>query len=592
MRTQLICSLVVWLAPCLLVCARAYDQAIDSPMYRLPNVPMPPVKVVYVDAKALWLRALKRPEAELRCRAADAIARARQRGVKGLETTIPALLAALDRRDQHPTVRLAVARALIVLEAKKEAGPSLLRHAQSGGTDLRELIEPALARWKYEPAGAAWLKRLRDPATTPRNLLLAIRGLSALREGKAADRLRELALSNRESVSIRLEAAQALGLLRARGLEKDAARLAADSSARGLTGRLAAAALLHRHRSKEAIGTLQRLAQDANPAVAARAVAPLLGVDPKLIPAPENLLAGPDAALRSLAVEVFRREPTEQRIPLLADHLDDHDPKVRVQARRALEELAAKKEFRDRVITAATRVLGANEWRGLEQATILLARLDHKPAADRFLELLDFNRPEVYITAAWGLRKLAVRKTLPAVTRYVGAKEQKMRADTRGLRTFPFITLDHQLSQLNQLLGQEKYGPADAVLRRFIPRLIGMGEPGAPESRAAAIWALGMIHEGKAVDNIVTAVEGRLNDTSSQLPENERVRYMSAITLGRMKANKAKGSLQKLFPKPRLTLDRVTNACAWALTQLTGKAMPPPTPIEYKRREGFLLPDK
>src|SRR5690349_8418654 len=84
--------LLVSLSPCLLVCgvvceeARAYDEAIDSPMYRLPDLPGPRVVVEFPQgAVTLWLRALERPEADLKCKAADAIARARSRGVKGLE---------------------------------------------------------------------------------------------------------------------------------------------------------------------------------------------------------------------------------------------------------------------------------------------------------------------------------------------------------------------------------------------------------------------------------------------------------------------------------------------------------------------------
>ena len=78
---------------------------------------------------------------------------------------------------------------------------------------------------------------------------------------------------------------------------------------------------------------------------------------------------------------------------------------------------------------------------------------------------------------------------------------------------------DHQLSQLNQLLGRLKYRPADAVLRSFVPR---MERPRqdlvCPEARAAAIWALGLIHEGSADPALVDALQGRLNDAMSLPP--------------------------------------------------------------------------
>src|SRR5207249_65592 len=102
-----------------------------------------------------------------------------------------------------------------------------------------------------------------------RGLVLAIRGLGMVREGQAADRLRTLALSDRVSGPLRLEAARALGSVRGEGLEKDAERLAADASPRGLGARLCAAALLRRHRGERAVGLLRRLAEDPEPAVAA-----------------------------------------------------------------------------------------------------------------------------------------------------------------------------------------------------------------------------------------------------------------------------------------------------------------------------------
>src|SRR5207249_658205 len=117
------------------------------------------------------------------------------------------LLAALDRADEPASVRLAVAHALVTLDARA-AAPSLWRHAQNGGSDLRELVEPALARWDYRPVRAVWLQRLRESATSQRSLILAIQGLAVVREEQAADRLRELALDERGAAAIRLEAAR------------------------------------------------------------------------------------------------------------------------------------------------------------------------------------------------------------------------------------------------------------------------------------------------------------------------------------------------------------------------------------------------
>jgi HEAT repeat protein len=589
MRFGLILSLLACLSAGHLSAARADETDLDSPMYQDPALPAARVVTVAVGARDLWLRALARPEAEMKCRATQAIVLAHGRGVKGLAATVPPLRAELDRPGQHPTVRLVVAQALITLDARDTA-PSLLREAQAGDSDLRNLVEPALARWDYRPARAVWLARLRAPEASQRDLILAVQALAAVGEKQAADSLLELVLSGRAAGPVRLEAAAALGGLRTSGLEKDAERLAGDRSPRGLAGRLAAAALLRRHQGDAATRLLKRLMGDPEPAVAARAVARLIELDPKLVvPAVGSLLASPDAVLRSQAVEVLRREPTAGGIRSLAGHLADPDPEVRAKARRSLRELAGRKEFRGPVIAEAARVLAGKDWRGLEQAAILLARLDYKPAAGRLLGLLKHDRPEVLLTAAWGLRQLAVKDTLPAVTRYVAAKQQELR-DNAGHPDAMTVLYDRQVAQLNQLLGQQKYGQAEAALRAFIPRMDQpMKPPVGQESRAAAVWALGLLHEGKVAADLVAPLEARLNDAAGSSPEGLPVRRMSAVALGRMRAKQALASLRKFCPEQKPGVDAVHNACGWAIEQITGQAMQPPGTIREVQEERFFL---
>jgi HEAT repeat protein len=570
-------------------------------MYKSPDVPVQAVVAVFPEkAIDLWLRALGRPEVDLRCKAAETIARAHRRGMKGLETTIPRLIAVLDQENQDPTVRQAASQALIELEAR-DAAPNLLRQAQAGGNDLRQIVEPALARWDYKPAREMWLERLRESSTPQASLLLAIRCLGTVREDKASDRLRELALSDVTPWPVRLEAARALGTVRREGLEKDAARLA-DTPPRDLVARLVAATLLRQHQGESAVRLLQRLATDPEPAVAAVAVARLLEIDPNLVlPARDQLLDSPDARVRSLVVEALFRLPGEEHLRLLGDRLDDVHPDVRVQARRALQDLASKKEWRERVLAEGTRMLARDGWRGLEQAAILLTELDHKPAVGRLLALLTFNRAEVAVTAGWGLRRLAVRDTLPAITKYVGAirKRAEEFASAPGENLMPISLLDYQLSQLLQLLGQLKYAPADAVLRQYIPSMaISVGGGGGrgpqilvlPEARAAAIWALGLIHEGKSEPELAKALVERLKAGRSMPPEDERVCLMSAIGLGRLRAKEALSTLETFYSAKELTRDPINNASGWAIEKITGQPLPPPKTVQAMQRDWFLAP--
>lgn len=583
MRIGLICALAVWLAPCHL---RAGDF-IDSPMYHNPDLPPPQVEIVIPESfRTLWLRALERPEEDFRAGAAEAIARAHRRGAKGMEAAVGPLTAALEREGQMPSVRIAAARALVTLNAR-DAAAALLRAGQAGPRAMRELVDPVLARWDHRPAREAWLERLRDPAASVRSRVTAAECLGAVQERSAADPLRELVRADRAAPPLRLAAARALGTLQTEGLEEDAQRFSSDASPAGMPARLAAASLLRRHEGDTAVALLKRLTRDPEPAVGAVALARLIEIDPKhAVPDLAFLLASPDAGLRALAVEVLFRLPSATHLPRLGDRMDDVEPGVREAARGRLETLGAQEQWRTAVIAEGTRLLAAPGWRGQEQAAVLLARLDHKAAAARFVELLPATRPEVLVTAAWGLRKLAVPETLPAALTYVGEELDLWVKTTprRGRKDVNPDWVDHQLSQLNQFIGAQKYADADATLRKFIPK-----REGRPEARAAAIWALGLLHEGKFDPALAKAAEARLNDFSIP-PEDARVRRMSAVLLGRLDAKAALPSLQKYFVAGEASENLVNNATGWAIERLTGKKYTTQKPLRQTPRDWFLSP--
>ncbi len=584
------------------------DDGIDSDMFHDPELPTARVVKSFPAGLAdLWLAALNRPEADLQGRAAEAIALAHEQGMPGLKAAVPALLRALDRPDQLPGVRAAAARALVALDAR-DAAASLLRHAEADDPDLRELIEPALARWDYRPARAVWLARLDRPPPYRRSLALAVQALAAVREEKALPRLRELMLSADVPAPYRLEAARALGAIRPSGWEPDAARLAADTSPRGTTGRLVAAALLRHHKGNEAVKLLQGFARDPEPAVAAAALAQLAEIDTGLVlPVLDPVLASPDAAVRSFGVEAMAKHPSESHVGRLGDRLADPHPDVRAKARRALRDYAAKPELRGPVIDRGTQALAAADWRGQEQAAILLVRLGHKPAAGRLVELLASSRPEVCVTAAWGLRVLAVPDTLPAAFAHLELRHGQLRKEgrTAGLKTVPPEALDRQLSQLVQFLGRAGYRKAEPTLRQLVPRggavaatatgglmLTAPFSPVGGETRAAAIWALGLWHAGDPAADLAKTFAERLTGDPGMGHDDERVRRMAAVSLGRMKAGQELPSLRQEAGDGKPTADVVAVACRWAIARITGGPLPPPGEVEAPQRDWFLTPAK
>jgi len=188
----------------------------------------------------------------------------------------------------------------------------------------------------------------------------------------------------------------------------------------------------------------------------------------------------------------------------------------------------------------------------------------------------------VFLPAAWGLRKLAVPESLPGVVGYINAEERS--ASRKGEL---FTLTDHQLSQLHQLLGQQRYKLADSALRRYVPR---RANETWPEARASAIWALGMIYEGKQPAGVVKILEERLNDTMQLPVEDDRIRRMAAISLGRMQAKSALPSLEKNCFDRQPPIDSVQTACQWAIEQLTGDKAVAPKVIQKVDRDWFLVP--
>ncbi len=578
-RNRTLPSLCPWLGTLLLAVVPTAGRAADpitSPMYSDPLVPMPRVVPIFQKGVAsLWIAALERPDATTKCAAAQAIGLAHRQGMPGLEVAIPALVRELERPGQHATSRLALAQALIALDARQTA-EQLFRLLDADDTELREAIEPALARWDFKPARTVWLERLGNPVPVRRRVL-AIQCLGSVREEKAVAPLRELVLSRTASFPVRLEAARALAGIRTSSSEADAETLATDATPQGATGRLLAVSLLRQHRGDAAVRLLQKFGQDTDPVVAAVALVRLVELDTKLVlPLLQPVLASTDANVRMFGVETLFRQPTDANLRSLGTRLSDPHPAVRSQARASLHELAAKPEWNAVAIREGVRVLGSGDWRGQEQAAILLANLDYKPAAKRLLELLDVERPEAFVAAAWATRQLAVPETLPQVLAYVRTQQRKLlkSGPTAGRRA-PAEEVDRQLCQLIQFLGQAKYRTADPALREMLPRLIPAQTPIGPEARAAAVWALGIFHEGKADPGLVKALEDRLTDLPKPTgSEFESVRQMAAVALGRMRAQQSVPTLKRFYSgKPEL--DPVSNACGWAICQITGEPLPP-----------------
>lgn len=576
--------ILAWIG--LLACAptaRAGEN-LYSIMLRDPDFVQPKIVAVYPESMpALWRELFARPESEYKIRAAAALARAHGEGMAGREKTVQILVAELEKKDRPALVKIAIVQALADLDAK-DAAAAMFRASADGDIDVRQIVDPCLTRWQFEPVRAAWLERMKVKPSQ-RGTILAIRGLRAARDERAIPRLREIAMDGDELSPVRLEAAAAVADLRRTGWEADAKALAAETGPRGTVSRVVGATLLRHHDGPAATALLQSFVKDPEPAAAARAMARLVELDPAAVgPVLEIALAHPDAAVRLPAVESLGRAPTDDSLRKLGDRLADIHPDVRIKARQLLLQLFARPEWKDAVRREAMRILAGNYWGGLQQAAQLVGQIEHAPAVDRLIALQDHERTEVFVTAAWAFRTLNRADKVATGFDLFNARLKFAMNPANRLPPLTARALDEQMSQLAQYLGTQKYAPASAAFRKLIP------PTAAPlETRAAAIWSLGKIHEGQMGLGFERAVEARLNAIMPMDVEAPLVRRMCAVTLARVGSKDAVKSLRLYYgggPSP----DDVGNACGWALERLTGEKVPPAVPVEQTQINFFAIP--
>ncbi|MSR58682.1 MAG: hypothetical protein EXS05_13685 [Planctomycetaceae bacterium] len=550
----------------------------DFRMHADPELTLPQPAMVFSDSlKPIWIEALSRPEADLQRQAAETIAQGHLLGVVGLAAAEPRLVEIIAAEKTHPLARFAAARALIALDAQTSA-PGLFAASQKSNSELRQLIEPVLARWKFEPIKAVWRQRLETKAVRHLDLLLAIRGIDVSGDQTAVPALVAIVQDAQRSAPVRLAAAQTAGRLMTQGLESDAQRLTPSPSV-PLLRRLCAVELLARHESPAAQAILLRLALDSEPSVIAAAMGRLFAIDPELVvPLAEAAMHNRDANVRQQGVNAWVALPTPERITFVAGLLDDMHTGVRANVCQALFELTQTPEL-DKVIRAtATRVLAGDSWRGQEQAALLLGALDHKPAASRLVQLLESTRGEVMVASAWSLRKLAVLETLPAIL-----DKATRQSDLRKKEVAP-LALDPQVAHLCEAMGLMKFMAAEPLLKRYIPKDYMMGEL----SRSAAIWSLGLLHAGEPDAPLARQLIERLIDPPAAIPpEMHMVRTMSAISLGRMRSGSQLNSMRKFY-EVILGNNYATFAIRWGVHEITGEWLADPPPPTESRSGWFL----
>ncbi|HTI49914.1 MAG TPA: HEAT repeat domain-containing protein, partial [Planctomycetaceae bacterium] len=461
-----------------------------------------------------------------------------------------------------------------------DSAAKLLEAGLQHGSDLRQLVEAALAEWHFGEARSVWMKRLESTQSLSRDLILALRGLGKVRDTNALPSILTIAADPLRPSHIRLEAAQSAGQIVDTGLETEAEQLTHDRRSIPMINRLCAVQFLMRHSSEPARRLLLELAVDAEPSLAVAALNRLNEIDPELVlPLAEEAMQNADPHVRAAGANAYLDRPSPERVKRLARLLDDDHPAVRKRVAEGLYRLAEKPELGEVLRAESMQVLAGDRWQGQVQATLVLGMRDHKPAADRLVQLLEVSRPDVMIHAAWGLRKLAEPHTIPVIV-------DKLRRQTHARHTGRVPGVDEQVAHLFEACGKLKVMEAEPLMIQYVPKDVTRT---MDLSRSAAIWALGHLHAGTPSGPVGDMLIARVRDSSLKPPESPLVKQMSVVALVRMKAVQygaaLKGSIALHAQASALDL-----ATRWAVRELTGEELPAPAPLKYPEGAWFLEP--
>jgi hypothetical protein len=277
-------------------------------------------------------------------------------------------------------------------------------------------------------------------------------------------------------------------------------------------------------------------------------------------------------------LEALATDPSPESIVRMTPLLDDPIVHNRVLVRRTLLKMAADEKLHAAVVEQTTKVLLKDAWRGDEQAILILTTLEQRQVGPRYLELLDQPRPEVFVTAAWGLQRFAIPELLEPM--FAAAQRFGDSVKPGGMAPSDQAGL---VGHLHEALGMMRYAPAEPLFRTYIPK----GLPDWP--RITAIWSLGLLLQDKPDPQLAKQLEERLADAGSIPPESVPVRAMCAVTLGRMKSESSLPLLREWY-KADTHNNYLGRCCGWAIEQITGEKLPEADVLHIKQGNWFLEP--
>lgn len=545
----------------------------------------------------LWLQAINRNERELLCKSAEAFVIAKKLGNPDVNEEVAAKLLEAFEKTEDAISKRSLGIALSELNYSKAANAFEEAFTEKD-YQLCTVLEPALGTWKHPSTITRNLERLNNKETLVPWKKLAIQVLMNARDENAKSQLIEIVTNKRERIDLRLAAANALGVTFSAGLLKVADELNLRSSEDDSFSQLLAIEVIRQHSSKPAVQLVKRLAISTQTTVQSKALEQLQRINPQFVAdftldeETKNRFAvtHPNSNVRRLVIESCFQITSLKTVSTIASFLDDPHPENRQLAADALYALAQEDDaYKLAVVEQVQAGLQHSSWRVLERSLVLAAFLKMESSHEQVIALLQFERTEVGAAAAFALKMLNLKSTLPAtlsqLIENINVKFQ-LNEDLE-IHDYEFRCL--QTQHLCEFMGRQRFPQADASLRKFIPKSQESGKIiQSPRSRGIAIWAIGRLHEDEGDQELAVLLRDRLTDLSTPLPEFDEARLGCAYALGWIGDNSIVSDLEQY--SGRGAPDRiVSTACAWAVEHLTGKTTPLLSPIKKLRNYNWFL---
>jgi len=326
---------------------------------------------------------------------------------------------------------------------------------------------------------------------------------------------------------------------------------------------LLAASLLTHHTSDQARQILTAILNSDNLSAHAVAYAALAENFPTVArELAGEMLQRPDNTIRTTAVEVLNRFNDSASLRLQAENMADNNMQIRNTVRQNLLAKAAIPELREVVDEVITHFLTSEGFQGAEQAILLAVELRESNRCPQLLSLLHHPRIEVSLTAAWGLQELA---NSPEIAAGIFSFSEQI---TQRLATSQVVTFPEILRQafLLEALGRMEYEPAVEMLKIYVPK---NGHKMGDVARASAIWALGKILRGSQDAQLAKQLAQRMLDPSDVDPEDDLVKFTSALALGWIGAPASRAELESVISLPPVPLALARD---WSLQQFPAAA--------------------